>query len=386
MPLTVRMPFSIADTIALISDGGLIEFLDTSTASGRLVAQVSHLSYLITLANNFPTKVADIPDITVVPTATDAIIDLTQYVNDDDLAIGDQLTYSLQLSPAGNSPFNANIDNGTLTLDFDDSGEGAVNVTVIAADTQGKAVPLAFKVTSVFPRNITATPSPLPFGVVNSGTSMTNTLNLRNDGQTGVKITHISSSWSGIQLVNSIMTPIYIPIGSNTDIDLELADQLTPLPVSGVKLEIKIESPVEITGYQIETISVQVQLQYLEVDSNTVDFGIVVPGMAVDRQIDIHNTIGGDTSQLVINSITSNLTSILDISPVESLPVTLAANEQLEVNLALDTSVDSLPCSLSDLNLTIYSDDPTTPSLEIPIHISLRLIEALPTANINLFV
>ncbi|MDP6747016.1 MAG: hypothetical protein QGH37_08340, partial [Candidatus Poribacteria bacterium] len=199
-PLVLRLPFDArkkepVDAVALASPGkegkeGKVEMLKTVLVDGGLQVEIRHLSYLFTLRNRVPEirpqedRGVDEPFVlqssesvqnlttynATVAAASPALkIDLSQIFTDQDLPLGDKLSYSreveiLEIMPPGavsdlvTAEITAAEDQQSTQLQLqvtaDKWREGHATITVRATDTNGQiSDPVSFviQVTSIMP-------------------------------------------------------------------------------------------------------------------------------------------------------------------------------------------------------------------------------------------
>ena len=168
-PLTIRIPFESGslnppDTVALVDSAGHPEFLNTTVVGNVLQAQVTHLSYVLTLRNSQPivaSPIVDEPvDVPIEEDAADKLIDLSGVFGDVDIEYGVQLILAVMVespdtgegdglsSAAEVLPLlGATIEGTALKLSFEPDQNGTATVKVTATDIQGSFVSDEFSVT-----------------------------------------------------------------------------------------------------------------------------------------------------------------------------------------------------------------------------------------------
>ena len=158
-PLVIEIPFTTGnvDVIALVSADQSVEVLETEEDGDILRAELTHLSYVVTMKNAAPSydsakAVEALEEIgatvsesgpvalEVMAGDEDQLLDLSRVFSDSDLTIGDQLSYQISVeNSALLSVSESETEVGKLVLDFidDKSQEGTTEVTIQSTDTNG---------------------------------------------------------------------------------------------------------------------------------------------------------------------------------------------------------------------------------------------------------
>ena len=126
------------------------------------------------------------------------------------------------------------------------------------------------------------------------------------------------------------------------------------------------------------SVTIQIERQQLMSVADQLDFGLVLPGMIVERKLLIRNT--ASAAELTITDINSNLgmLTLAERPNLSSEPLLVLAGQEVEliVTLLVENEVDSP-------RLIIYSNDPIGESI-IPIQITIGHLS--PPTETNLMV
>jgi hypothetical protein len=312
---------------------------------------------------------------TPVTTATAGVL-YSYDVDANDPDVGDVLTYSLLLAPAGMT-----IDPTSGLIQWTPAGSqlGDNSVQVRAADTGGLADTQSFtvNVAGAPPANlpvIEAGPDPLDFGDVFVGSSASLPLVVSNTGNATLSVSSIASSGAPFDVfpplnfdiadggvprnVDIGFSPTAVGVFSGTITINSNADNIDPVVIG-------------VTGNGIAPASNQAP----DIDSATsVDFGTVAEGDSVEKLLTISNT--GDAPLNVSAVTTAGLDYVAAALPGQAIPFTLDPGESQNISIVFTAPAGSAGGAVTD-QLTILSDDPDESPRDVALDTAVTPVFAL---------
>ena len=187
--------------------------------------------------------------------------------------------------------------------------------------------------------------------------------------------------------VKRIGNPSLLALYDQVDNDIVLAeeDQVTTGQLGIFMTDIgqtDFEVTATDTAREQVSITIQVQREQLITVVDEIDFGSVLPGMSIERQLLIQNT--ASVAELSIVGISSNLGPSLSTSQQPSLlnPLSISAGQAVELILTLRTNDNTT--EIEDPRLIILSNQPDDRPTVVPINLVVSQL-SLPTET-NLMV
>jgi hypothetical protein len=256
------------------------------------------------------------------------------------LSAGNTYQITIKFTPPTSGQFS-----GSLTISSNDPDEGSFKV-----DLKGNGSE---------PPDISVSPASLDFGDVLLYQSKTLTLTISNSGGSNLQITNIQITGAGFYFKTQPQVPVTIQPGGNP-VSIEVL--FIPLKAQNYTGQITItsndpDSPttiIQLTGRGISAPNI-------EVTPASLDFGKVQINTTSDKTVTIRNT---GTEVLNISSITS-----ITISGSQAFTIVSQSLNQIPAGEARNVTVRFSPTGELPYagNLIISSDDPDTPSIQVPL-------------------
>jgi hypothetical protein len=252
------------------------------------------------------------------------------------LSAGNTYPITIKFTPPTSGQFS-----GSLTISSNDPDEGSFKV-----DLKGNGSE---------PPDISVSQASLDFGDVLLNQSKTLTLTISNSGGSNLQITNIQITGAGFSFKTQPQVPVTIQPGGNP-VSIEVL--FIPLNAQNYTGQITITSNDPDSPTTIQLTGRGISAPNIEVTPASLDFGKVQINTTHDKTVTIKNT---GTKVLYISSIT--------ISGSQAFTIVSQSLTQVPEGEARNVTVRFSPTGELPYagNLIISSDDPDTPSIQVPL-------------------
>ncbi len=277
----------------------------------------------VTAANDAPTVVAGLADVTVAEDAPDSSIDLSGVFDDVDIATnGDLLTYSVSATGGAAVFTSATVSGSTLTLDYAPNQNGVATVTVRATDVAGAFVEDTFQVTVNAVNDTPFVANPPPMGTfaedaVGATVDLSNVFDDVDLGLEGDTLTLSVQGTTGAVIDTAVMNVTNLDLTFLADQNGSATVTVRATDMAGAFVDATVD--VEVTAVN-DAPTVAAGLVDLTVDEDAADSVINVSGVFDDVDIATNGdtltysvSTGGDSVFTSATVVGSTLT--LDYAP-----------------------------------------------------------------------
>ncbi len=233
------------------------------------------------------------------------------------------------------TPTAAGSSTGSLVITSNDPGKPTLNIALTGSGTNTQV------------GQLTANPTSLGFGNVNTGTSTSKQIVLTNTGNATVKISKISASGTGFSV-----SGVTVPASVNASQSVTLTVGLAPTTTASATGTITVTSDAKDSPLTVALTGAGVQAG-LSVSPTTFNFGSVVDGQTKSQTFSVSNT---GTAALTIAQVTVTGTGYT-VSGLTT-PATLTAGQSASFSAKFaPTTAGSLSGTVS-----ISSNSPNSPT------------------------
>jgi len=242
----------------------------------------------------------------------------------------------------------------TLAVQFSPKspGERHATLTISSNDITQPSISVPMSAVAVAMPRISVEPSNLDFGAVTIGRPVQLTLTLRNIGKLDLAISTIRSTEPAFTVVGD--TAFALPAGASRTLTI----QCSPKNPGQRRATLSINSnDVNQPTLNVPMSALAGAVSRIVVEPSSLDFGSVSVGQSAQRTLTVRNT---GTAALSVSAIRSNRVAFLLLGDT-AFPLTPGASKAITVQFTPTTA------GQQQANLTITSDEPTSPALGVPL-------------------
>jgi hypothetical protein len=222
----------------------------------------------------------------------------------------------LTLAPGQSTSFNV-----AFAPQTSGAVSGGLTITSNASNT---ALPIALSGTGVSAGSLTASPSTVSFGNIQTGKSQTASETLTNSGGSSVIISQAAATGSGFSM-SGITLPLTLAAGQSTSFSIAFAPQTSGAVTGGIT----VTSNASNTSLSVGLSGTGVTAGSLTASPSTVSFGSIQTGQSQTASETLTNS-GGSSVTITQAAATGSGFSMSGIT----LPLTLAAGQSTSFSIA----------------------------------------------------
>lgn len=247
----------------------------------------------------------------------------------------------------------------TFSVEFRPTAIGSAVGTITVdsnADTSPTSVPLSGRGTGGV---AAVSPSSIAFGSANVGATLSSDVTIRNDGNADLKVN--SATFTGVHAADFGTTAVF-PLTIAPGASSTVAITFTPGAVGARTGSVTIATDDPITSSAAVSLTGAGTSPKIAVTPASIDFGNVLVGTTSSKlSVKIENT--GDGVLTVTGAALGGTDAArFTLDPV-SLPLKIAGGSSATLSLAYSPDATTA----NSAKLAITSDDPSTPSFEVPL-------------------